>query len=104
MTTAAALALFAGVLAWPVPRLLAAARWPHRCPRAAIVLWQAVGLAGGVSALLAAVTLTVSPLSPDVLAATGHHARNVASGEPLTGLGWTNLVGLAVVAALAGRL
>jgi Zn-dependent protease with chaperone function len=104
MTTAALLALIAGVLAWPVPRLLAAASWPHRCPRAAIVLWQAIGLAGGVSALLAAVTVTVAPLSPDVLAAMADHARNVVGGDPLAGLAWTNLVGLAVVSALAARL
>lgn len=104
MTTAALLALFAGVLAWPVPRLLAAARWPYRCPRAAIVLWQAVGLAGGVSALLAAIAFTVSPLSGDTPTAIVDHLDNIAAGAPLTGLGLINLIGLAVAAALASRL
>jgi Zn-dependent protease with chaperone function len=104
MTTAAALALFAGVLAWPVPRLLAAARWTHRCPRAAIVLWQSVGLAGGVSALLAVTAFTVAPLSPAIPQAMADHVANVAAGAPLAGLGWVNLVGLGVAAALAARL
>ncbi|MCL9796902.1 M56 family metallopeptidase, partial [Frankia sp. AgKG'84/4] len=104
MTTAALLALFAGVLAWPVPSLLAAARWPHRCPRAAIVLWQAIGLAGGVSALLATVAFTVSPLAARTPTAMVDHVGNVAAGEPLAGLRWINLVGLTVATALAGRL
>jgi hypothetical protein len=104
MTTAALLVLFAGVLAWPAPRLLAAARWPHRCPRAAIVLWQAVGLAGGVSALLAAIAFTVSPLSTSTPSAIVDHVGNVAAGAPLDGLHWINLIGLAVATALAGRL
>ncbi|MCM3926168.1 M56 family metallopeptidase, partial [Frankia sp. AiPs1] len=104
MTTAALLALFAGVLAWPVPRLLAAARWPHRCPRAAIVLWQAIGLAGGVSALLAAIAFTVSPLAANTPTAITDHLGNIAAGSPLTGLRWVNLVGLAMATALACRL
>ncbi|OAA23625.1 Zn-dependent protease with chaperone function [Frankia sp. EI5c] len=104
MTTAALLALLACALAWPVPRLLAAARWPHRCPRAAIVLWQAIGLAGGVSALLAAAAFTVAPLSTGIPAALADHAGNLLAGEPLVGLGRTNLIGLAIAAALAARL
>ncbi|WP_018639016.1 M56 family metallopeptidase [Parafrankia elaeagni] len=104
MTTAVLLALFACALAWPVPRLLASARWPYRCPRAAIVLWQAVGLAGGVSALLAAIAFTVAPLSQGIPSAVADHAANLAAGEPLVGLGRTNLLGLAIAAALAARL
>ncbi|MBL7498411.1 M56 family metallopeptidase [Frankia sp. CNm7] len=104
MTTAAALALFAVVLAWPVPRLLSAARWTHGCPRAAIVLWQAVGLAGGVSALLAAIAFTVAPLSASTPQAIASHLHNIAAGRPLSGLDWLSLIGLVLVATLAGRL
>jgi len=46
------------VLALPVTRALARARWPRRAPRAALVLWQAIGLAGGLGLLTAGVTLT----------------------------------------------
>ncbi|ADP84851.1 M56 family metallopeptidase [Pseudofrankia inefficax] len=104
MTTAAALTLFAAVLAWPVPRLLAGARWTHGCPRAAIVLWQAIGLAGGVCALLAAVAFTVAPLSGSTPRGITHHVHNLAKGQPLSGLDWLSVVGLGLVAALASRL
>jgi hypothetical protein len=104
MTTAAALLLFAAALAWPVPRLLAGARWTHACPRAAIVLWQAVGLAGGVSALLAAAAFTVAPLSASTPRALNHHLDNIVAGRPMAGLGWMSIVGLVAAAGLAGRL
>ena len=104
MTTAAALALFAAVLAWPVPRLLAGARWTHGCPRAAIVLWQAIGLAGGVCALLAVVAFTVAPLSGSTPHGISHHLHNLAAGRPMSGLDWLSILGLVMVAALASRL
>ena len=49
-TTAIVFAVLALVLAGPVPALLARARWPHRTPRAALVLWQAIALAAVLSA------------------------------------------------------
>jgi Zn-dependent protease with chaperone function len=104
MTLAAVLALLAGTLAWPVPRALASARWPFRCPRAAIVLWQAVGLAGGLAALGAAAAVGVAPLSPHLLGGLINHADHIAAGAPLQGLGIVNLLGLAASAALAARL
>ncbi|WP_322778182.1 M56 family metallopeptidase [Frankia sp. Cas4] len=104
MMTAAILALFSGALAWPVPRLLAAAHWPSRCPRSAIVLWQAVGLAGGVSALIAVIAFTFAPLSANVAVSLRDHADHLAAGEPLAGLGWINLIGLAVASMLTARL
>ncbi len=104
MTTAAILSLFAGALAWPVPRLLAGAHWPSRCPRSAIVLWQAIGLAGGVSALLAVIAFAFAPLSADLPVGVLDHAGHVAAGEPLAGLGWINVIALGMASALAARL
>ncbi|RNE59467.1 M56 family metallopeptidase [Cryobacterium tepidiphilum] len=43
------LALLTLALAWPVPILLARARWTARAPGTALALWQAVALAGGLS-------------------------------------------------------
>jgi Zn-dependent protease with chaperone function len=57
-----ALIAVAVVLAGPVPAALARAAWPARSPRAALVLWQAVGLGGGLAILGAGVTLAVSGL------------------------------------------
>ncbi|UNK69923.1 M56 family metallopeptidase [Microbacterium sp. H1-D42] len=36
-------------LAWPVPVALSRASWPMRTPVMALLLWQAIGLAGGLS-------------------------------------------------------
>lgn len=46
---AAACALVAVVLAWPVPIALSRAAWPPRHPVVALLLWQGIGLAGGFS-------------------------------------------------------
>jgi Zn-dependent protease with chaperone function len=59
--TAASLAVLAVLLAWPVPALLARARWPRRDPLVALVCWQATGLAGGLSMIGA---LLVHGLAP----------------------------------------
>jgi len=53
-----ALALLA--LAAAVPRL-ARALWPLRAPAAALLLWQALGLAGGLLALEVAATVALAP-------------------------------------------
>lgn len=36
-------------LAWPVPVALSRASWPMRAPVMSLLLWQAIGLAGGLS-------------------------------------------------------
>jgi hypothetical protein len=55
------LGLLAFALAWPVPVVLGRAAWTRRDPLAALVCWQAVGLAGGLSIIGA---LLVHGLSP----------------------------------------
>jgi Zn-dependent protease with chaperone function len=55
-----ALLLIAVVLAWPARAVLLRARWTAMAPRAAIVLWQAIGLALGVAVLGACVELVRS--------------------------------------------
>jgi hypothetical protein len=53
----------------PAATGLATARWPHRSPAAAILLWQAMGLSWGVAAIgtLAALGAGVSPGGSGVL-------------------------------------
>lgn len=51
------LALTAVTLAWPVPVALSRAAWPIRMPVIALLLWQAIGLAGGFS-MIGALALT----------------------------------------------
>lgn len=52
--SAVALAVLAVALMWPLPRLLARQSGFRRAPRAALVVWQLVSLAGVVAALAAA--------------------------------------------------
>lgn len=100
------------ILAGPAPAALARASWPARSPRAALVLWQAVGLGGGLAILGAGLTLAVSGLHQSWLAGLGILPRAAADGlglarpGPGTGahalalgpLGWAG----AALAAVAG--
>ena len=61
MTRVAVLLAIALLLAWPVRARLVHARWTALAPRAAIVLWQAIGLAFGVAVLGACFELACSP-------------------------------------------
>ncbi|WP_152545465.1 M48 family metalloprotease, partial [Microbacterium sp. CH12i] len=60
------LGLVALLLAWPVPIWLARAGWPMRAPVIALLVWQGVGLAGGLSMIgaLALIGLAVAPAMP----------------------------------------
>jgi len=62
------LAALAVILAWPVPVVLSKARWPGRAPVAALVLWQAIALAGGLSMIGAMLTWGLVPLGDNLLA------------------------------------
>ena len=66
---AAALALCLLLLAAVLPGVLARASWPRRSPALALLLWQAVGLAGGLLAIEVAVTLALAPAGDSHLAA-----------------------------------
>lgn len=53
LALAATLGALAVALAAPIPLTLAAAAWPTRAPARALLLWQAIALAGGFSTLAA---------------------------------------------------
>ncbi len=70
MTGAAALlAVVAVFVAWPIPILLADARWPARAPGTALLVWQAVALAGGLSMIGALAMYGLSSFGPNPVAA-----------------------------------
>lgn len=91
------LALCLLLLVTVVPQRLAAAAWPVRAPSYALVLWQAVGLAGGVLAVELALTVALAPVGPT-------HAQAAAAALAGAGLPWWSLVALLVAAAVFGRL
>ncbi len=100
-------ALFFGTLALllvgPVPRLLARATWPHRNPRAALVLWQAIALAAVLSAFSAGLAIASRLLvpGPDGRPTTEPLREIEALGLPL----WlTYVVVLALTLLIGARL
>ena len=64
-----ALGVLALLLAWPVPLALGRATWPARSPATALILWQAIALAGGLSMLGALVTFGLAPYGDDLVGA-----------------------------------
>ena len=88
-------------LAEPVSRALAAARWPARDPVGALLVWQAVGLAGGLALVGAGAVYGLAPLGPDLATAL---AVLVARPAAVLTVGTDHLLGLAVGAGLASRL
>jgi Zn-dependent protease with chaperone function len=99
---AAFLLVLAVLLAEPVARLLAAARWPVRAPRPALVLWQALGLAAGLAAIGAGITYGLG--GGPVLGRLHTLAVHTWHGRPFDGLAPGRVVALLAAAVLAGRL
>ncbi|HVQ91683.1 MAG TPA: M56 family metallopeptidase [Mycobacteriales bacterium] len=99
---AGGLLILAVLLVGPVPAMLARAGWPVRAPRAGLVLWQAVGLAGGLSAVGAGVAYGLAPLGSTLPAAVAGAGRLLTSGSLVLPVHrWLALV---AAGALAGRL
>src|SRR3954470_11560228 len=97
--TAAALAVLAALLAWPVPAVLARARWSRRDPLVALVCWQAIGLAGGLSIIGALLVHGLAPWGRSLPAAAWSVVRGHPAGEPVRGDHWGALTLAAVLAA-----
>lgn len=97
------------ILAVPVPILLARASWPARAPGVALLLWQAVALAGGMSMIGALVVLGLAPFGSDIGAASTGLWRAVSAREaielsrawPVIALGAALLLGAHLVLNLA---
>ncbi|GAA4538036.1 M56 family metallopeptidase [Pseudonocardia xishanensis] len=69
------------VLAEPVSRGFSRARWTRRDPVGALLVWQAIGLAGGLSLVGCGVVYGLSPLGDSLPAALGTLVREWNSGE-----------------------
>jgi Zn-dependent protease with chaperone function len=79
------LAAFALALAWPVPVILARSRWQWRAPATALVLWQAIALAGGVSMIGSLVAFGLVPFGDDVPSSLAGLGRAITTGTPVSG-------------------
>ncbi|HVX21770.1 MAG TPA: M56 family metallopeptidase [Acidimicrobiales bacterium] len=96
MTLAAVLAGLSVALFWPVPVLLARAGWVARAPRAAVALWQAVGVAGSLTAVGAGLAVAVAPLHGTLPDGVRRLADQALGGHPLAGLGLNEALGLTI--------
>jgi Zn-dependent protease with chaperone function len=96
--TAAALAVLAALLAWPLPALLGRARWPARDPLVALVCWQAIGLAGGLSIIGALLVHGLAPWGHSLPEAVGSVVTGHPAGEPVRGDHWVALTLAGVLA------
>jgi bla regulator protein blaR1 len=91
------------LLAEPVSRTLAHAHWPVRDPVGALLVWQAIGLAGGLALLGSGVVYGLSPLGPTLPAASRNALDALVAGE-LPPLGGTHVLALLAALVLALRL
>jgi Zn-dependent protease with chaperone function len=101
-------AYFAGaaVSCYVVARVLSRSRWTWRSPRVAIVCWQAIGLALGLSAIGLPISVGLSPYNESTGRALRHLGADIAYGTLPPDLGMTQLalvgVGFGVAAVLLG--
>ncbi|MCU1566268.1 MAG: Zn-dependent protease with chaperone function [Pseudarthrobacter sp.] len=98
------LAVLAIVLAWPVPILLSRAQWPARSPFTAMVLWQAIALAGGLSMIGAMLVYGLEPIGDNLIAGLRALAGMVLYNAPTTDLGFWHIFALSAAALLTAHL
>ncbi|MFJ5859807.1 M56 family metallopeptidase [Pseudarthrobacter sp. NPDC092439] len=98
------LALLAIILAWPVPVLLSRARWPARSPFTAMVLWQAIALAGGLSMIGAMLVYGLEPIGENLIAGLRALTGMVLFNAPTTALGFWHIFALSTAALLTAHL
>ncbi len=98
------LAALAVVLAWPVPVFLARAAWPARAPFAAMVLWQSIALAGGLSMIGAMLCYGLVPLGDNLAQGLQGLWHIVAGRQSLDTLGLMHAFALSAAALLSAHL
>jgi Zn-dependent protease with chaperone function len=102
-STALGLLLLGVLLAEPVSRALATAQWPARDPVGGLLVWQAVGLAGGLSLVGSGVVYGLAPLGPSLPAALGAAIHTLAAGQ-LPEIELVHVIALLAALACALRL
>ncbi|WP_214109773.1 M56 family metallopeptidase [Acrocarpospora catenulata] len=99
MIAAAALAVLAALCVLGAWRLILAPRWTWRAPRAAILLWQSLGVTWGLASVGALLAFALEPFGQGVLYGLAH-LGSVWSGPPDLPRVSALLAGLGLFAAL----
>lgn len=102
--TAWVLAALAVILAWPAPVSLSRAHWPRRSPATAMILWQAIGLAGGLSMIGAMLTWGLAPLGNNIFTASDRLIDIVFFNAPIGGLRFWHAFALSAAGLLGAHL
>ena len=84
----------------PVSSWLSRAAWVERAPRAAVFLWQCIGLGAIFSGIGAGVALAVSRYHAGLVGGTRQLIDGILSGHALRGLGLYDALGLTLAADL----
>lgn len=98
------LAALAVVLAWPAPIVLSRAQWPSRSPFTAMILWQAIALAGGLSMIGAMLVWGLVPLGDNLLQALARLWDVMVNNRPADTLGVVHVFALSAAALLSAHL
>jgi Zn-dependent protease with chaperone function len=98
--TAALLAAFCVALLGPASTWLARASWVQRAPRAAVLLWQCIGVSALCTGIGAGLSLAVSRYRSSLVGGTRELVEGIFGGHPLQGLGVYDALGLTLAADL----
>ncbi|TFB51992.1 M56 family metallopeptidase [Cryobacterium tagatosivorans] len=101
---AASLGIVAVALAWPVPILLAASRWPARAPGVALVLWQSIALAGGLAMIGSLLAYGLLPFGTTLPGGILGVLRQLSGGPLPAGTSFAHLLALCAALLLGGHL
>lgn len=94
MIDAFGLAALCAFMFGPAGPWLARARWTQRAPRAAVALWQAIGVSGALAAIGFGLAVTVLPARAGLRGGITRLSHQVMVGRPLQGLGISGALGL----------
>jgi Zn-dependent protease with chaperone function len=101
---ALALGVLALALAWPVPVLLARAKWPASAPGLALALWQSIALAGGISMIGSLLLFGLQPFGHDLWSRIADALGTVFSGPLPAGASLLNTFALSAAVLLTVHL
>jgi Zn-dependent protease with chaperone function len=99
--TAGGLAVLAAVLVGPLSVTLAQATWVARAPRAAVALWQAIGISALIAGIGSGLCVAVERYHAGFVGGMAQLLDGVRDGRPLQGLGLPDALGLTLAADLA---
>jgi Zn-dependent protease with chaperone function len=94
LATSISLAVLAFALAWPVPIVLAHAKWPSRAPATALLLWQSIALAGGLSMIGSLLSFGLIPFGDNLFTSTAALVRSLVERPLVSSVEIVHLVAL----------